>query len=239
MRTQSIAPERLLQNAFSSVVPIYGSVLLFFLPGLIFNLLNLVISKKVLFVISLIYSLSIGITFLGAAIFYVYQKLNQIDVTILQSLQKSARKLPQLILLAVLQTIILMSGLILFIIPGIYFSVRLSFAFYAIIIENLSATNALNRSWQLVKGHWWQVFWAFFVLFTISCFISILSSTISGFIFGLSPFELIFKPSGSGSALYRIISGIFGLLFAPISQTYGTLLFIGLLTLEKRGTTLV
>jgi Membrane domain of glycerophosphoryl diester phosphodiesterase len=50
------------------------------------------------------------------------------------------------------------SGLILFVIPGIYIGVRLVVSIEALVVEGRRGTQAMGRSWELVGGHWWHAF---------------------------------------------------------------------------------
>src|SRR5881409_1741575 len=51
---------------------------------------------------------------------------------------------------------VLLVGFILLIIPGIIFLVFLSVSEPALIVENRRGTEALKRSWNLVRGHFWH-----------------------------------------------------------------------------------
>jgi hypothetical protein len=67
------------------------------------------------------------------------------------------RRLGGLILLAFLIAVVVGVGLILLIIPGLIFSVFLSMAVPAFIVERKGATDAMSRSWNLVSGSFWHV----------------------------------------------------------------------------------
>lgn len=60
------------------------------------------------------------------------------------------------LLVAVLVGIVVGVGFILLIIPGIIFLVFLSVSEPALIVENRRGTEALKRSWNLVRGHFWH-----------------------------------------------------------------------------------
>ena len=60
------------------------------------------------------------------------------------------------LLVAVLVGIAVGVGFILLIIPGIIFLVFLSVSEPALIVENRRGTEALKRSWNLVRGHFWH-----------------------------------------------------------------------------------
>jgi hypothetical protein len=60
------------------------------------------------------------------------------------------------ILISILVGLAVAGGLILLIIPGLIFAVMFSVAIPALVVENLRGTNAMSRSWNLVKGHFWH-----------------------------------------------------------------------------------
>jgi hypothetical protein len=60
------------------------------------------------------------------------------------------------ILISILVGLAVAGGLILFIIPGLIFAVMFSVAIPALVVENLRGTDAMSRSWNLVKGHFWH-----------------------------------------------------------------------------------
>ena len=47
-----------------------------------------------------------------------------------------------------------MGGFVFFIVPGVIFSIWLSFSVLILIVENEKGTNALVRSKEYVKGRW-------------------------------------------------------------------------------------
>ena len=60
------------------------------------------------------------------------------------------------ILISILVGLAVAGGLILLIIPGLIFAVMFSVAIPALVVENLRGTDAMSRSWNLVKGHFWH-----------------------------------------------------------------------------------
>lgn len=79
--------------------------------------------------------------------------------------------------------IIVMFGLILCIIPGIYFANTLSIAFIILIFEKKGLGNALMRSVYLVKSDWWSTFLlnivGLIMIWTVS-FIMLIPTMITG-----------------------------------------------------------
>jgi uncharacterized membrane protein len=82
--------------------------------------------------------------------------------------------------LGVMKTLILIAGFILFIIPGIYLSVRYIFAEFLVLDEGLRPMEALRQSSQMTEGHWWKLFWFSFGM-TILVILSIVAFVIGFF----------------------------------------------------------
>ena len=58
-------------------------------------------------------------------------------------------------LILILTMLIIEGGSLLFIIPGIIFTVWYAFTVYEVIFDNKTGTSALSASKQLVMGRWW------------------------------------------------------------------------------------
>lgn len=69
---------------------------------------------------------------------------------------------------------------------GIYFGTRWGFYAQAVLVEEVSATNALRRSRELVTGTWWRVFGIIFAIFLIALMIELILVTFLMSIFVLS-----------------------------------------------------
>jgi hypothetical protein len=61
-------------------------------------------------------------------------------------------------IVAAMQTLAVLGGLALFVIPGIWLSVLFSYSILALLEDNRRGTEALASSAELVKRHWWAVF---------------------------------------------------------------------------------
>jgi magnesium-transporting ATPase (P-type) len=155
---------QLLRDAINYTKPIYIPLLVLFLPSFIISLLVLGMSPGSTVLLSVIDLFAITPFVTGAAIFYAHQNLTNRGATIPDSLQAAGERFARLVFLNLILSVIIIVGLVLLIIPGIYLSVRLSFVFYALMIERRSVFDSLNRSWQLTQGHWWKIFRAFLAL---------------------------------------------------------------------------
>jgi uncharacterized membrane protein len=61
-------------------------------------------------------------------------------------------------LASLLEGLIIVGGLILLIIPGIFFALRLQFTCYLIVDKNLGPVEAVKTSWKITKGNTWNLF---------------------------------------------------------------------------------
>lgn len=123
----------------------------------------------------------------AALIFAVKEK----EIGAKEAFQKSWHKIISFAWVSSLSFLIVIGGFILFIVPGIIFSVWYSLAAYALIVDGKKGMDALSQSKQLVKGSWWSVFWRFLV---ISVIVGIISIIVSFIPFGAKIFTLFSVP---------------------------------------------
>lgn len=64
---------------------------------------------------------------------------------------------PRFLLLAGISTLIILFGLSLFILPGLWLMVRLLFAECLLVLHGLTPLQALHESWRLSRGHSWTL----------------------------------------------------------------------------------
>lgn len=209
---------QLLKDSFTYTPPIYLPLLVFFLPSLIISLLILGMTPGAAVLTRVINLLGIVPFVTGAAIFYVYQNLTNRGATIPDSMQAAGERFAQLVFLTFIVFVILLAGFILLVIPCVYLSIRLSFVYYALMIENRSAFDSLSRSWQLTQGHWWKIFWSFLVL-ALAVFIP---AFIVLFIFAT------IDPGGT-----EIGGLLLGFLLSPFISVYYVLLFMSFVNLVE------
>ncbi len=75
-------------------------------------------------------------------------------------------------LASILEGLIIVGGLILLIIPGIFFAIRLQFASYLIVDKNIGPVQAIKASWHMTRGNAWNLF--FFTI--LLCLINVLGA---------------------------------------------------------------
>ncbi|HET8887147.1 MAG TPA: hypothetical protein VFM70_12430 [Salinimicrobium sp.] len=78
--------------------------------------------------------------------------------------------------LTLLVGIILIFGLLLCLLPGIYLSVPLSLVFSILVFDKLGISESITESFRLVKNNWWMTFVTFLVIMIIVYVISFVFS---------------------------------------------------------------
>lgn len=99
---------------------------------------------------------------------YIGQPLNWRE-----SLTAATGRLGSLILLSLMYGILVVIGLVLLIVPGVYLIVVWSVAIPALMFEHAGGFKALTRSFELVRGRWWATF-AVMVVTIVALFIVLL-----------------------------------------------------------------
>jgi hypothetical protein len=122
------------------------------------------------------------------------------------------RRFGSVVWISLLVGIVVAIGFILLVIPGIIFLTMLSVAIPALVVENRRGTDAMGRSWNLVKGHFWHVLGTIVVAAIIAGVI--------GAIFGLL--------GGSNWFLQWIFGSIGSIITAPFSALVAILLYVDL-----------
>lgn len=80
------------------------------------------------------------------------------DLVIRRSYRFAIGRLWPLLLVLLATWLLTMLGIVLLVVPGIIVGVQLSVSVPALVIEGGTARQALSRSWDLVRGHWWHTF---------------------------------------------------------------------------------
>ncbi len=159
----------LYKNNWRKFVPY---LILLFLPTLIISLLgaaslylyvylpssNIISSLVLLAVIvaSLIFTLWVAAAFTKT----LYLCANQQAVgSWKETFSASSRLIWPIIITSILVGLIVLGGTILFIIPGIIFTIWYVFTYYIIVVEEKKGLEALKISKALVVGRWWSIVW--------------------------------------------------------------------------------
>lgn len=118
--------------------------------------------------------------------------------------------------------IMVLIGLILLIIPGIYLAVRFTVAAQAVVLERQGVTDSLRRSWNLVEGNWWRTFG---IVLVVAILVSVLERIV-GSIVGAAAGDVL----GTG-----LSTAVVGILIQPIQAIALTLLYYDLRIRREGG----
>ncbi|MBS0286787.1 MAG: hypothetical protein JSR17_05785 [Proteobacteria bacterium] len=144
----------LYKHAFASSLPY--SLCAAFLMIAPYTLSTLYASNKIVLWGILIAWLA-GFTLLSGLIFRLYCICYNVTCHFTGSLTHAMFKLIPLLLLTALYCLIVLSGTMMFIIPGIIFAISLMFSFILVITDNQNVFQTLTLSHRLVWGQWWHV----------------------------------------------------------------------------------
>jgi hypothetical protein len=84
------------------------------------------------------------------------------------SLRYGLSRLGPLIVAYFAMSIVIGLGLVALVIPGVFLAIKWSMTFPAIVAERAGPFQAMGRSWELTRGHWWRTFGALLVVVLIS-----------------------------------------------------------------------
>ncbi len=124
------------------------------------------------------------------------------------------------IITSIMVGLIVLGGSLLFVIPGIIFSIWYSFATYPVILDNIKGLEALGISKSLVVGRWAQIAWRIIVIGFIFALISILLSSLTNFVVGLIPMVNFLK-----SALSSLLGSLVSTILVPLSTAGSLILY--------------
>ena len=109
-----------------------------------------------------------------AALIYAIKERGEIGIK--EAYQKSKSKIKPFFWVSILVGFITMGGFILFAIPGYIFAVWFAFAIFIVIAEDLKGMDAILKSREYVRGHWWQTLWRFLFIYLVMFGIIIVAS---------------------------------------------------------------
>lgn len=151
-------------NKIKEAWPIYKENLGTLLLMTVITLIVKMVSSNDNFIIEI---LSIVV---GVLVFFVWvrlvfallekKKFNPFSKAALPSLKQYWNLLKTVIL----YSLCILGGIILLIVPGLYFSGRLMFAPYLSIEKNQGARKSIEESWEMTKGNGWRIFWKSFLI---------------------------------------------------------------------------
>jgi len=191
---------------FSFILGIFTSLLSNIIPGFVGTLFSFIIRIA-----------SIFVTFwLSASLIFAIKDREE-KIGIIESLRRGWQKIISFAWVSILASFITWGGYMLFVIPGIIFSIWFTFSTYVLVSEDLRGMNALFRSKQLVAGYWWKILWRFFVLLVI--FLIFIFLFLAIFSLGIMTDSLVFL------ILSFLFLTLFLLFASPFAAVFNFLLY--------------
>jgi hypothetical protein len=117
---------------------------------------------------------------IGAVAWAVASVLIGREPDVNESYRFGYKRLWSILLVSILFALAVFAGFIALIIPGIIIAVRFSVAIPALVVEGKRGTEALGRSWNLVRGRSWSVFGAFIVVAFLASIVNGILTAIPG-----------------------------------------------------------
>ena len=139
------------------------------------------------------------------------------------SLSYALHRAPSLLWLTLLYVLGVGLATIFFILPGIWLYVAWAFAMPVLLVEGLRGRSALGRSFELVRGRWWQTFGVIAVGFILA---GIISTLVQGvFVAGI----FVGNDNDALVLLFSALAGVVGLAVAtPFQAALLTVLYFDL-----------
>lgn len=153
------------------------------------------LGQNLRFIISALFFWLFSFILLSALIFRIYCITAQLPLTFIDSIVHALSKLVPLLLLGILYALMVISGTLFLVIPGVILAISLMFSFILFITDNQNVLQTLLTSHRLVWGNWWHTLFvvSFPLLIDIAVSFSVLLCLITlSKVYPISPTHLYF-----------------------------------------------
>jgi hypothetical protein len=148
-----------------------------------------------------------------------------------ESLQLAMGRLGSLIALAILTGLLIVIGLIACVLPGIWIAVALAFGVPVLLVEGVGATDAMSRSFNLVKNNWWAAFGRLLLGYILVFVAAVIISLIVAI-----PLVVAFGDDGTGGSFASALSGLVGsVITTPFMAALVTIVYFDLRGRQEGG----
>ena len=139
-------------------------------------------------------------------------------------LHLSGRRFPALLGLSVVALLLTATGFLLLVIPGLYLSVALWFAFPALVLDRESIGSSLATSLRLIRGNWWRT-----SMIASVGGVAVLVFYVVGSVLGLTIAQLTSGGDVAGVLItMSIVTALLGAVFMPFFSALTYALFADL-----------
>ncbi|HEX2451733.1 MAG TPA: hypothetical protein VHJ69_11350 [Gemmatimonadales bacterium] len=152
----------------------------------------------------------------AATVFVVSEGYLGREVGARDALHLAAPFAGRLILAQLAYSLLAFVGTLLFIVPGLIVLVGMSLTPPSLVVENLSSTAALGRSWRLTKGARWKLVGIFIPLFLILVVPMIAITVLVGVVAGLLGLGSPSDSGGTAAVLGAAFAGLVQMLVYPL-----------------------
>jgi uncharacterized membrane protein len=170
-----------------------------------------------------------------AVILYgAFQAMRGRAMLIGEAVRRGLSRFWSIIGLAILASLGILVGMILFIVPGVMLAIRWSVALPTCVVENLGPLAAMRRSAELTRGHRWKIFGLFILIVVII----IIAAMIIGLLVGGVAGVISLASDATRSIAALVILGLLGLIGAAIYTAYLNIVLVMLyhdLRVAKEG----
>lgn len=142
------------------------------------------------------------------------------DLEIGESYRYGLARFWSIVLVGVLSALAIVGGFILLVIPGFIVLAHLTCVIPALVIEDRRGREALRRSWDLVRGFGWRVFWTIIVA-------GLLTGVVNA---------VLTAPFGDNWAVRSLAASLASVVTMPYTALVGVLIYLDLRVRKERYT---
>ena len=179
-----------------------------------------------IYIILIIIQIAVALWATNALILFINELLNGNKEPESDKITEKAWQLIMpLVIVGLLQTIVILGGFLLLIIPGIIFSVWYVFAQISVVLDNKRGMASLSFSKSLVNGRFWQILHRIAVgpIIIVAVYLTVISIIFAiGYALGAETptEEMVMVP-----AWMDVVENIADVLFLPMFMAYWTILY--------------
>lgn len=172
-----------------------------------------------LWFLAILVNLAVAYVLQGAIVHGAVVDFNGSRASFSDCLSTGLKHMVPLVVIAILMTIAISLGMLLFIIPGVILSLMWAVAIPARVVENVGISEAFGRSRELTRDNRWKIFALFVMYIIIASAIGMIVMLPSGAFTPTSPGETDPLGIGQMSVAYVIFNAISNALAAVVSAT--------------------
>jgi hypothetical protein len=106
---------------------------------------------------SIVLSMLFYPVYVGALIIFVDSRSHRVRLKPRQVMEMALFRWPSFAVLAAISTLLIMVGVWMLILPGVYVMIKLAFAEYLLVLEGKPPLDAIKESFELTKGHFFTI----------------------------------------------------------------------------------